>query len=163
MIDACCRYQKTRYVEVGDEGKDNFGVYLEAIDNDGNIVKGVTVTIGMAKAEGWYGRNEKWKNLTSLMLRYRAAAFFMRTECASIAMGFLTKEEVEAKVEEFKKHIRETNHYDRCCICEKNGWKIDGKRPECYYNDGTLGDRCWEQEIFEDDSYFYITEEEFYD
>ena len=29
------------------------------------------------------------------MLRYRAAAFFMRTECASIAMGFLTKEEVE--------------------------------------------------------------------
>jgi hypothetical protein len=95
MIDACGRYQKTRYVEVGDEGKDNFGVYLEAIDNDGNIVKGVTVTIGMAKAEGWYGRNEKWKNLTSLMLRYRAAAFFMRTECASIAMGFLTKEEVE--------------------------------------------------------------------
>jgi hypothetical protein len=46
---------------------------------------------------------------------------------------------------------------------EENGWKIDGKRPECYYNDGTLGDdSCWEQEIFEDDSYFYITEEEFY-
>jgi hypothetical protein len=29
------------------------------------------------------------------MLRYRASAFFMRTECASLAMGFLTSEENE--------------------------------------------------------------------
>lgn len=82
-----------------------------------------------------------------------------------IAGVTMTEEKAEAKADEFKKHIRETNHYDRCCICEKNGWKIDGKRPECYYNDGSFksDDSCWEQEIFEDDSYFYITEEEFYD
>lgn len=95
MIDGCGKYQSTRYVEVGQEGTDDYGVYLEAIDNYGNIVKGVPVTIGMAKAEGWYDRNPKWKSMKSLMLRYRASAFFMRTECASIAMGFHTNEEVE--------------------------------------------------------------------
>ena len=95
MIDGCGKYQSTYYVEVGEVGKDSYGVYLEAIDNFGNIVKGVPVTIGMAKAEGWYDRNPKWKTLSALMLRYRASAFFMRAECASIAMGFLTKEEVE--------------------------------------------------------------------
>lgn len=96
MIDGCGRYQKTRYVYVGEEGKDSYGCYLEAIDNDGDIVKGVPVTIGMAKKEGWYNKDgSKWQSMSDLMLKYRAAAFFMRTECASIAMGFLTKEEVE--------------------------------------------------------------------
>ena len=96
MIDGCGKYQSTYYVEVGEEGTDNYGVYLEAIDNFGNIVKGVTVTIGMAKKEGWYNKNgSKWLTMPQLMLRYRASAFFMRAECASIAMGFLTKEEVE--------------------------------------------------------------------
>lgn len=96
MIDGCERYQKTRYVYVGEEGKDSYGCYLEAIDNDGDIIKGVPVTIAMAKKEGWYNKDgSKWQTMSDLMLRYRAAAFFMRTECASIAMGFLTKEEVE--------------------------------------------------------------------
>lgn len=96
MIDSCGRYRKTRYVEVGEYGTDNYGVFLEAIDNDGEVVKGVTVTVAMAKKEGWYGKNgSKWQTMCDLMLRYRAAAFFLRTECASIAMGFLTTEEVE--------------------------------------------------------------------
>ena len=96
MIDGCGRYQKTRYVYIGEEGKDSYGCYLEAIDNDGEIIKGVPVTIAMAKKEGWYNKDgSKWQSMCDLMLKYRAAAFFMRTECASIAMGFLTKEEVE--------------------------------------------------------------------
>ena len=96
MIDGCGRDQKTRYVYVGERGKDSYGCYLEAIDNDGDIIKGVPVTIEMAKKEGWYNKDgSKWLSLPDLMLKYRAAAFFMRTECASIAMGFLTTEEVE--------------------------------------------------------------------
>lgn len=96
MIDGCGRYRKTRYVYVGEEGKDNYGVYLEAIDNDGDVIKGTPVTIAMAKKEGWYQKDgSKWQTMCDLMLKYRASAFFMRTECASIAMGFLTKEEVE--------------------------------------------------------------------
>lgn len=93
MIDACGKYTNTRYVEVGERGTDSWGYYLEATDKQGNIVKGVTVDIAMAKADGWYNRNPKWKSMTELMLKYRAAAFFMRTECAGLSMGFLTTEE----------------------------------------------------------------------
>ena len=94
MIDSCGRYAKTKYVEVGERGKDSWGYYLEAIDKDGEVVKGVTVTIGMAKAEKWYDKNgSKWQTMPELMLQYRASAFFLRTQCASLAMGFLTAEE----------------------------------------------------------------------
>ena len=96
MIDSCGRYKSSRYVEVGTRGKDDWGFYLEAIDKDGNVVKGVTVDIAMAKKEGWYSKDgSKWQSMPELMLKYRASAFFMRTECASIAMGFLTVEENE--------------------------------------------------------------------
>ena len=96
MIDSCGKYKSTRYVEVGTKGTDSWGYYLEAIDKKGEIVKGVTVTMQTAKDEGWYQKNgSKWRTLTELMLKYRAAAFFMRTECASLAMGFLTAEENE--------------------------------------------------------------------
>lgn len=96
MIDGCKKYKKTYYVEVGERGKDSWGYYLEAIDKDDKTVKGVTVDMAMAKAEGWYQKEgSKWKTMPELMLKYRAAAFFFRTECASLAMGFLTTEEQE--------------------------------------------------------------------
>ena len=95
MIDGCGRFRRTRYVEVGTPNTDSWGFYLEAETKSGDIIKGVTVTIAMAKAEGWYAQNKKWATMSELMLRYRCAAFFMRTECASLAMGFLTAEENE--------------------------------------------------------------------
>lgn len=96
MIDGCGKYKKSRYVEVGERNADSWGYYLEAEEKDGTVVKGVTVDIAMAKAEGWYNKTgSKWKTMPELMLKYRAAAFFFRTECASLAMGFLTAEEQE--------------------------------------------------------------------
>ena len=96
MIDSCGKYKSTRYVEVGERGKDSWGFYLEATDKEGNIIKGVTVDIAMAKKEDWYNKSgSKWQTMPELMLKYRASAFFMRTECASLAMGFLTVEENE--------------------------------------------------------------------
>lgn len=96
MIDGCGKYKKSRYVEVGERDTDSWGYYLEATEKDGTVVKGCTVDIAMAKAEGWYSKNgSKWKTMPELMLKYRAAAFFFRTECASLAMGFLTAEEQE--------------------------------------------------------------------
>jgi hypothetical protein len=96
MIDGCGKYSKTRYVEVGEKGKDSWGFYLEAIDKSGEIIKGIPVTMEMAKKEKWYDKSgSKWQTMPELMLKYRASAFFMRTECASLAMGFLTSEENE--------------------------------------------------------------------
>lgn len=96
MIDGCGKYKDSYYVEIGERGTDSWGYYLEAIDKRDRKVKGCTVDIAMAKAEGWYSKNgSKWKTMPELMLKYRAAAFFFRTECASLAMGFLTTEEQE--------------------------------------------------------------------
>lgn len=96
MIDGCGRFRKpTIYREVGKRGEDSWGFYLEGETKDGDIVKGVEVTVAMAKSEGWWTQNPKWRNMTELMLKYRCAAFFMRTECAGLAMGFLTSEENE--------------------------------------------------------------------
>lgn len=103
MIDGCGRFKNTRYVMVGEKGTDSWGYYLEAEDKNGNIIKGVEVTIGMAKAEGWYAQNPKWRNMSELMLKYRCSAFFMRTECAGLAMGFLTAEENEDIIPEAPK------------------------------------------------------------
>lgn len=96
MIDGCGKYKDSRYVEVGKRGDDSWGYYLEATDKHDKIIKGPTVDIKMAKDEGWYQKSgSKWKTMPELMLKYRAAAFFFRTECASLAMGFLTAEEQE--------------------------------------------------------------------
>ena len=96
MIDGSGLYKKTRYVMTGTKGTDSWGCYFEAIYKDGDRIVGTEVTIGMAKAEKWYDKDgSKWKTMPELMLKYRAAAFFMRTECPSLAMGFMTAEEVE--------------------------------------------------------------------
>ncbi len=96
LIENSGRYKKTRYVEVGTKGTDDWGMYLQAIDKEGEEINGVTVTIGMAKKEGWYSKSgSKWQTMPELMLKYRASAFFMRTECATSSMGFLTTEELE--------------------------------------------------------------------
>lgn len=49
----------------------------------------------MAKDEGWYGRNPKWKTIPQLMLRYRAASWLIRTTDPGVMMGFQTREELE--------------------------------------------------------------------
>jgi hypothetical protein len=80
----------------GKPGTDSWGCRLEATNKTtGEIVIGPEVTIKMAKDEGWYDKNgSKWKTMPDLMLRYRAAAFFARTECPESLMGFYTSEEM---------------------------------------------------------------------
>ena len=93
MIDGCGRYISSEYVEVGERDKDSWGYYLQAVDKNGKIVNGVAATIAMAKSEGWYDRNPKWKSMPELMLKYRCASFFAKTECPAVLMGFQTAEE----------------------------------------------------------------------
>jgi len=61
----------------------------------GEELMSTPVSIGMAKAEGWYGKNgSKWKNMPDLMLQYRAAAFFGRAYAPEYLMGLQTREEL---------------------------------------------------------------------
>ncbi len=60
------------------------------------VVEGPPVSIEMAKAEGWYGKaGSKWKTLPDLMLRYRAAAFFIRLYAPETTLGLHTPEELQ--------------------------------------------------------------------
>lgn len=95
-FNATGRYSTLSYAEVGERGKDTWGMYAYAIElKTGEVKKGPVVTIQMAKDEGWYSRNPKWKSIPELMLRYRSASWFIRTTDSGIMMGFQTRDEAE--------------------------------------------------------------------
>lgn len=95
LIDGCGKFSRSRFVEVGERGKDTWGYYLEAVEKGtGEIVKGTAVTMQLAKEEGWLS-NSKWKSMSEQMLKYRCASFFARTECPNVLGGYQTAEELE--------------------------------------------------------------------
>lgn len=62
----------------------------------GDRIEGPTITLEIAKKEGWSTKNgSKWQTMPELMLMYRAAAFLIRTYAPEISMGLHTVEEVE--------------------------------------------------------------------
>jgi hypothetical protein len=54
----------------------------------------VTVTMEMAKAEGWT-KNPKYRSIPEQMLRYRSATWLIRLYCPEVLLGFGTSEELE--------------------------------------------------------------------
>lgn len=96
LIDNCGRFTKTKYVYVGEKDTDSWGCYLEAEDKQtGEIVRSATVTIKMAKDEGWLNKmGSKWKTMPELMMQYRSATFFARAYCPQALMGFYTTDEM---------------------------------------------------------------------
>lgn len=96
LIDGCGKFTGSRYVMFGEPGTMERGCRLVATDKyTGEVVEGPTVTMQMAKDEGWYDKaGSKWKTMPELMLKYRAAAFFARTECPESLMGFYTSDEM---------------------------------------------------------------------
>lgn len=56
---------------------------------------GSTVTLEMAKKEGWSTKSgSKWLTMPEQMLMYRAASFFVRTYAPEISMGLQTAEDL---------------------------------------------------------------------
>lgn len=90
-------YTDDELVYVGEPDTDSWGCYLTAVNiKTGKTVKGATVTIGMAKKEGWYQKaGSKWQTMPELMLAYRAASFFAKAHCPAAMMGFQTYEEIK--------------------------------------------------------------------
>ena len=61
----------------------------------GREIAGPSVSMEMAKAEGWATKpGSKWKTMPQLMLRYRAAAFLIRTTAPEIGLGLYTTDEL---------------------------------------------------------------------
>ena len=96
------RFTPIRYEFEGKEGKDDWGCRAITTDKTtGEEFKSTKVTIGMAKAEGWWSKKDrngretsKWQTMPELMLRYRSATFLIRTTAPEIALGFQTTEEI---------------------------------------------------------------------
>lgn len=94
LINGCGRFSPLRY-EISGEG-DSLACYCVATEiATGKDLKGPTVTMAMAKKEGWSTKNgSKWQTMGDLMIRYRAAAFFGRLYIPELLVGIQSEEEV---------------------------------------------------------------------
>ena len=95
-IKASGLYEWVKYVKVGEPGTDSEGYLVQAKDRTtGEIVNGPIVDWATVKAYGWDKKpGSQWKMAPDLMFRYRAAAFFARTECPEVLQGVQTQEEI---------------------------------------------------------------------
>ena len=96
MIRSYPHFRKVTLEYAGERGTASWGAYVTAERvSDGRLLKGTTVTLGMAKAEGWLDKKgSKWLTMPEQMLAYRAYAFFGRVHVPELMMGLQTAEEV---------------------------------------------------------------------
>lgn len=94
-INQCGRFRPLKYKFVGKEGTDSWGCIAYTSEKDSNeILESETITIKMAKDEGWFGKKgSKWQTMPGQMLRYRSASFWCRAYAPEISMGIITHEE----------------------------------------------------------------------
>lgn len=94
-VNQCGRYTALQYEWTGEREKDSWTCRAYAKDKaTGERVQGPSVSIAMAKKEGWYNKNgSKWQSIPELMLMYRAATFFARTNAPELTMGLSSAEE----------------------------------------------------------------------
>lgn len=79
--------------------KDSLRCYAYATGRDGQEVRGITVTMQMARDEGWIAKSgSKWKTMPEQMIQYRAASFFGRLHCPDLLMGIYAEEEAASIV-----------------------------------------------------------------
>ena len=84
------------------EGMKRECVAFAADKCSGEIVEGPPVSLEMAKAEGWLGKNgSKWQSMPEIMLRYRAAMFLIRLHCPEVLMGLTSTEELADTTTDF--------------------------------------------------------------
>lgn len=95
-LNSCRKFSSLKYKMTGEKGKDSYGCIAWATElSSGEVLESPEVTIGMAKAEGWFTKNgSKWKTMADLMLRYRAATLFARLYAPELTFGMSTEDEV---------------------------------------------------------------------
>jgi hypothetical protein len=94
MVNGCGRFTPLRF-EISGEGE-SLSCYAVATDiKTQQELKGPTITMLMAKKEGWSTKSgSKWLTMPELMIRYRAAAFWGRLFAGDLLVGLQTQEEV---------------------------------------------------------------------
>ena len=94
MVNGCGRFSPLRF-EISGEGE-TLACYARATDlASEQELKGPTITMLMAKKEGWSTKTgSKWATMPDLMISYRAAAFWGRLYASDLLLGLQTQEEV---------------------------------------------------------------------
>ena len=94
MVNGCGRFSPLRF-EITGEGE-SLACYARATDlASEQELKGPTITMAMAKKEGWSTKaGSKWATMSELMISYRAAAFWGRLYASDLLLGLQTQEEV---------------------------------------------------------------------
>ena len=102
LINGCGRFEPLRY-EMSGKG-DSLACYAVAKEKaTGNDLKGPTVTMEMAKAEGWATKaGSKWRTMPELMIRYRAAAMWGRLFVPELLVGITQTQEEVIEIQEVK-------------------------------------------------------------
>ena len=98
-VNASGRFSPLRFVF--DAKEQPTSCYAVATDKaTGEVLEGETITLELARKEGWWSRKDrqgnetsKWQTMTGQMLRYRAAAWWSNVYCPEIALGLITQEE----------------------------------------------------------------------
>lgn len=94
MINSSRKYKTELQYDLKGSG-DTLECTAWVLDHNDHKVTGPTITMQMAKDEGWYGKNgSKWKTMPEVMIRYRAASFFGRLNCPDMMMGIYSTDEV---------------------------------------------------------------------
>ena len=94
MVNGSGRFTPLRF-EMSGEG-DAMACFAVATDvKSEQELKGPTITMAMAKKEGWSTKTgSKWQTMPELMIRYRAAAFWGRLYASDLLLGIQSQEEV---------------------------------------------------------------------
>jgi hypothetical protein len=94
MVNGSGRFSPLRF-EMSGEGE-SLACYAMATDlASEQELKGPTITMLMAKKEGWSTKSgSKWATMPDLMIRYRAAAFWGRLYASDLLLGIQSQEEV---------------------------------------------------------------------
>lgn len=95
-VNATGRFTPLRFEWSGKEGTDSWACRCVAKDRTyGDVCEGAWITWSMANKEGWTSKSgSKWKTMPQQMFMYRAAAFWVRTYCPEVSVGFQTTEEL---------------------------------------------------------------------
>jgi len=95
-VNTCGRFTAIRFEFFGETSSDGWGCRAWAIEKGtGEKLVGTDITIGIAKKEGWYGKNgSKWQSIPQQMLMYRAGSWWTRAYAPELSMGLHTAEEI---------------------------------------------------------------------
>jgi len=99
LINGCGRFEPLQYRVTG-KGDDLACQCVAKEISTSSDLEGPTVTMAMAKAEGWATKSgSKWRTMPDLMIRYRAAAMWGRLYIPDLLVGISHSQEEVMDIE----------------------------------------------------------------